>query len=55
MIIDKKEVITGSFNFTDSAQKRNAENLVFITDIKLAQEYIQNWYNREHQSKPYIK
>jgi hypothetical protein len=24
------------------AQKRNAENLVFITDSKLAQEYIQN-------------
>lgn len=55
MIIDEKEVITGSFNFTDNAQKRNAENLVFITDIKLAQEFIQNWYKREHQSKPYAK
>ncbi len=53
MIIDEKEVITGSFNFTDAAQKRNAENLVFITDFKLAQEYIQNWKNREHQSIPY--
>jgi hypothetical protein len=27
MIIDDKEVITGSFNFTDAAQKRNAEKL----------------------------
>lgn len=54
MIIDEKEVITGSFNFTDGAQKRNAENLVFITDTKLAQEYIQNWENREHQSIPYL-
>ncbi|MFZ0219490.1 MAG: phospholipase D family protein [Candidatus Aquirickettsiella sp.] len=53
MIIDEKEVITGSFNFTDSAQKRNAENLVFISDTKLAQEYIQNWQNREHQSISY--
>lgn len=53
MIIDEKEVITGSFNFTDAAQKRNAENLVFITDFKLAQEYIQNWENREHLSTPY--
>lgn len=50
MIIDGKEVITGSFNFTDSAQKRNAENLVFISDAKLAQKYTKNWENREHQS-----
>jgi len=53
MIIDGKEVITGSFNFTDSAQKRNAENLVFITDSKLAQKYIENWEKRERQSSPY--
>lgn len=53
MIIDEKEVITGSFNFTDAAQKRNAENLVFITDTQLAQEYINNWKNREKQSMPY--
>jgi phospholipase D len=43
VIIDEKEVITGSFNFTDPAQKRNTKNLVSITDTKLAQEYIQNW------------
>lgn len=54
MIIDGKEVITGSFNFTDAAQKRNAENIVFISDTKLAKEYIQNWENREHQSIPYL-
>lgn len=54
MIIDEKEVITGSFNFTDAAQKRNAENVVFITDIKLAEEFIENWQNREHHSIPYL-
>ncbi len=53
MIIDEKEVITGSFNFTDSAQKRNAENLVFIIDSKFAQKYIENWEKRERQSSPY--
>lgn len=53
IIIDDKEVITGSFNFTDAAQKRNAENLVFINDSKLAQDYIENWQNRENQSMPY--
>lgn len=55
MIIDGKEVITGSFNFTDAAQKRNAENVVFIPDTKLAKEYTQNWENREQQSIPYSK
>lgn len=55
MIIDGKEVITGSFNFTDGAQKRNAENVVFISDTKLAKEFIENWQNREHQSVPYSR
>lgn len=55
MIIDNKEVVTGSFNFTDAAQKRNAENVVFIPDTKLAKEYTQNWENREQQSIPYSK
>lgn len=55
MIIDGKEVITGSFNFTDAAQKRNAENVVFISDTKLAKKYIQNWKNREQQSILYLK
>lgn len=55
MIIDKKEVVTGSFNFTDAAQKRNAENVVFISDSKLAKEYTQNWEKREQQSIPYSK
>lgn len=54
IIIDDKEVITGSFNFTDATQKRNAENLVFISDAKLAQEYTENWKNREFQSTPYL-
>ncbi len=53
MIIDGKEVITGSFNFTDAAQKRHAENEVFISDTKLAKQFIENWQNREHQSTPY--
>lgn len=53
MIIDGNEVITGSFNFTASAQERNAENLVFILDKKLAQEYTENWEMRERMSTPY--
>ena len=51
MIIDEKEVITGSYNFTESAQKRNAENLLIIKDEKIAYKYLENWFQREEVSK----
>ena len=43
MIIDKKKVITGSFNFTESADKRNAENVMVIIDKRLANKYLENY------------
>ena len=44
MIIDSVDVITGSFNFTKSAEQSNAENcLVFHGNQALADQYIQNW------------
>lgn len=43
MIIDKKKVITGSFNFTESADKRNAENVLVVVDKRLAKDYFDNW------------
>lgn len=46
MIIDGKEVITGSFNFTQAAQNRNAENLLIIRDKVLAMIYLKNWQRR---------
>lgn len=46
MIIDEKEVITGSFNFTQAAQNRNAENLLIINDRTLATIYLKNWNRR---------
>jgi phosphatidylserine/phosphatidylglycerophosphate/cardiolipin synthase-like enzyme len=51
MIIDKSEVITGSFNFTQAAQFKNAENLLIIRDIRLAVIYLDNWYRRQVQSR----
>lgn len=46
MIIDKKAVITGSFNFTKAAQNKNAENLLIIRDPALANIYLKNWQRR---------
>jgi phosphatidylserine/phosphatidylglycerophosphate/cardiolipin synthase-like enzyme len=51
MIIDKKEVITGSFNFTKAAQYRNAENVLIINNVDLAKEYLANWNRRQEQSR----
>jgi phospholipase D len=45
MVIDKKKVITGSFNFTESADKRNAENVLIVVDKRLANKYLANWKN----------
>ena len=46
IVIDRQKVITGSFNFTNDADKRNAENVVLINNKKVAKLYIENWHNR---------
>jgi len=46
MIIDGCVVITGSFNFTVSAAKRNVENVLIIQDSNIAHSYLQNWFAR---------
>lgn len=50
MIIDKKKVITGSFNFSDSADTRNAENVLLIDDTQMARHYLQNWMERRAEA-----
>lgn len=56
MIIDRKTLITGSFNFTAAAENKNAENLLVIKgNQKLTDQYIHNYdVHREH-SKPYLR
>lgn len=46
IIIDKKVVITGSFNFTKAAQYWNAENVLIISNPELATRYFNNWQTR---------
>ena len=43
MIIDRQIVITGSFNFTKSAEDRNAENLLIIHSHPLSDKYLQDF------------
>ena len=51
IIIDKQKVITGSFNFTTSADIRNTENVIIVNNSELAKKYIQNWFLRKEHSE----
>lgn len=50
IIIDGYITITGSFNFTKSANKRNSENVIIIKDERLSERYEQNWEKRKKVS-----
>jgi phosphatidylserine/phosphatidylglycerophosphate/cardiolipin synthase-like enzyme len=53
IIIDGEVVITGSFNFTKSAERNNAENLLIIRDNALAEKYTANWEKHAEHSEVY--
>lgn len=53
MVIDGVTVITGSFNFTSSAEKSNVENLLVIESPALAGKYIGNWQTRASLAEAY--
>lgn len=47
-------IITGSYNFTFSAQARNAENLLILRDHpELARRYLANWRRHRAEAIPY--
>ena len=50
----KAVVVTGSYNFTYSAQKRNAENVVVIRNAPtIVARYVNNWRKHAEQAIPY--
>ncbi len=51
-IVDDATVLTGSFNYTWSAEHRNAENLLLIRDPALAALYARNWRVAEGRARP---
>jgi phosphatidylserine/phosphatidylglycerophosphate/cardiolipin synthase-like enzyme len=54
MLVDKKTIITGSFNFTHQAEAENAENLVILKGHpELMTIYRQNFeVHKEHSQPP---
>lgn len=58
MVIDANSenatLVTGSFNFTQAAQYRNAENVLVIQgNPQLADLYLKNWHDHYRHSRPY--
>jgi len=53
MVIDDRVVITGSLNFTQTVEERNAENLLVIRDKETAETYTKNWQAHEAHSEPF--
>lgn len=48
--------ITGSYNFTWSAQRKNAENMLFVRDNReLAARYAQNWMRHKKNAVKWTK
>ena len=54
MIIDSKEVITVSYNYSRAAQYRNAENMVIIISPEIASQYQRNFDYRLSQSEKVV-
>jgi phosphatidylserine/phosphatidylglycerophosphate/cardiolipin synthase-like enzyme len=47
-------IITGSYNFTYSAQARNAENVLILRDNPaLARAYLANWQRHRDEAQPF--
>lgn len=60
MLVDAEErdpvVVTGSYNFTFSAQARNAENLLILRgNAPLARAYLDNWRRHRDDAVPYSR
>lgn len=48
-------VITGSYNWTVAAQRRNAENVLIVSGaVDLAQTYKANWERHRNDALPYV-
>lgn len=52
-VIDGEILITGSFNWSTNAEKRNSENAIVIRDVPTAQAYLADWAAQQKRSEPF--
>jgi phosphatidylserine/phosphatidylglycerophosphate/cardiolipin synthase-like enzyme len=50
LIIDGRTTFTGSYNFSDPAEKKNSENLIRIDDPAIATAFTANWTKHQAHS-----
>src|SRR6476660_6566143 len=54
MVIDKRTLQTGSFNYSKAAANSNSENVLVVwNNPDLALSYLKHWQDRFDQGKPY--
>ncbi len=53
MIIDKKKVFTGSFDFNKASEQMIADNLLILESPELAKLYRENWLSHREHSETY--
>lgn len=54
MVIDGKTLETGSFNYTNAAEKKNAENIIILRNYPdIAQKYLTRWDELWEESVDY--
>ena len=52
-VIDRQVVLTGAFSFAAGADSGSAENLLVISDARLAARYVENWQaHAAHSVRP---
>jgi phosphatidylserine/phosphatidylglycerophosphate/cardiolipin synthase-like enzyme len=52
LIIDEQVVVTGSYNFTASAEERNDENLLVIYNDAIARQFLVEFQRMYAQAQP---
>jgi phosphatidylserine/phosphatidylglycerophosphate/cardiolipin synthase-like enzyme len=50
-VIDEKTLVTGSLNFSDNADESNDENVVVITNVDIAAQYLQEFERRWQEAR----
>jgi len=53
ILIDRRTVITGSFNFNKASEEMNAENLLMLDSKELSMPYRDNWLHHRQHSEPH--
>jgi phosphatidylserine/phosphatidylglycerophosphate/cardiolipin synthase-like enzyme len=52
LIIDRRIVVTGSYNFTSSAETHNDENVVIISSPEFASRFLEEFQKIYDQAQP---